>query len=415
MWWRDRYEWLIGLRYLRAKRSEFFIGVITFLSLGGVALGVAALITVLAVMTGFREELQGHILGVTSHLTVRAASGNLADHARLLDEVARVDQVSALAPYVTSQAMISIQNRSAGVMLRGIEPELEARVSRLATNVKEGKLAGLPEFGILLGKRLARNLYVELGDSVTVTVSATNITAVGTLPRMKRFKVVGIFDSGMYEYDHALAYVRIEDAQRLLRLGSAITGIAVMTTTPEAAFGVGKALRASFGSGYLVQDWMEMHRSFFRALQLEKATMSIILLLVVLVAAFNIISSLIMVVMEKGKEIAILKTMGARRRSIMAIFIINGGVIGVMGTVIGTTLGLLLASNLEAVLRTFERLFGIQLVSGDGFFQNHVPATVLPVDVAWIAGMSLTITLLATLYPAWRAAGVDPVEALRYE
>ncbi|GAB0056796.1 Lipoprotein-releasing system permease protein [Candidatus Magnetaquicoccaceae bacterium FCR-1] len=415
MWWRERYEWLIGLRYLRAKRSESFISVITFLSLGGVALGVAALITVLAVMTGFREELQGNILGVTSHVTVRAANGNLAGHEKVMETIAQDPRVTALAPFVSTQAMLSVENRSAAVALRGIEPEREAQVSSLATNVKEGKLAGLPEFGILLGKRLARNLYLEVGDGVTVTVSTTTVTAMGTLPRMKRFIVVGIFDSGMYEYDHALAYIRLEDAQRLNRLGADISGIAVMTTTPQEALGVGKRLKASLGSGYEVQDWMEMNRSFFRALQLEKATMSIILLLVVLVAAFNIVSSLVMVVMEKGKEIAILKSMGARRRGVMAIFIINGGTIGILGTVLGTTLGVLLAKNLESVLRGIENLSGIQLVSGDAFFQNHVPSTVLPSDVAWIAGMSLTITLLATLYPAWRAAGVDPVEALRYE
>lgn len=411
----DRYEWLIGLRYLRAKRSEFFISVITILSMGGVALGVATLITVLAVMTGFREELQRQILGVTSYLTVRATAGNLENYAEVMERTAKASGVTAVAPYIASQAMLSHMDRAAGVVLRGIDPVLEDKVSALGRNIKKGTMDDMPRFGIILGKRLAQNLYADVDDSVTLTVAVTSVTAVGTLPRMKRFKVVGVFDSGMYEYDNSLAYIRLADAQSLLRMEDSVTGVEVMTVTPETAFGVGKELRQAFGARYWVQDWMEMNRNFFKALQMEKAVMFVILLMVVLVAAFNIISSLIMVVMEKGREIAILKTMGAKSSGIMAIFIINGGVIGVVGTLSGLGLGLLLSLNLEKTLRAIEQMFGIQLISGEVYFIDHVPAKVLTSDVVWVTGLSLAISLLATLYPAWRASRVDPVEALRYE
>ncbi|MEO5330669.1 MAG: lipoprotein-releasing ABC transporter permease subunit [Magnetococcus sp. YQC-5] len=411
----ERYEWLIGLRYLRAKRSEFFISVITFLSMGGVALGVAALITVLAVMTGFREELQKQILGVTSYVTVRALSGNMDPYQHVMEKAATVQGVTAVAPYIANQAMISNLGRSSGVVLRGIDPVLEAKVSSLARNIKQGTLQDMPAYGIIIGKRLAQHLEVALHDTVTLTVAVGTLTAGSPMPHMKRFKVVGIFDSGMFEYDNALAYISLVDAQRLLRMDDTVTGVELKTVTPEIAFTVSKELRQILGSAFWVQDWMEMNRNFFRALQMQKAVMFVILLLVVLVAAFNIISSLIMVVMEKGREIAILKTMGARSSGIMALFIINGGVVGLFGTLSGLALGLLLSLNLEKTLRAVEKIFGIQLISGEVYYIDYVPAKVLISDVIWVTGLSLAISLLATLYPSWRAARVDPVEALRYE
>ena len=410
-----RYEWLIGLRYLRAKRAEHFISVITFLSMGGIALGVAALIVVLAVMTGFRDALQKQILGVTSHVVVRAYSGPMAGYPGVLREVSQIPGVVGAAPFITGQAMLQGRSRAFGVAIRGIEPDQGRQVSDVAANMVLGDLDGLKGFGIVLGRQLAANLSVGLDDRVTVMVPAANLTPVGQVPRMKRFRVAGIFDSGMYEYDNTLAYIHLKDAQTLLRLGDRATGIEVKTPRPEQAFAVRDALKARLGDGYWIQDWMEMNRNFFRALKLEKATMFVILFLVVLVAAFNIVSSLIMVVMEKGKEIAILKTMGATRRSIMAIFMINGGVIGVAGTLAGLGLGLTLANNLEKALGFIERLFDIQILSGEVYYIDHLPSEVLFSDVAWVTTVSLLISLGAALYPAWRAARVNPAEALRYE
>ncbi|NGZ06485.1 MAG: lipoprotein-releasing ABC transporter permease subunit [Magnetococcales bacterium] len=410
-----RYEWFVGLRYLRAKRSERFINVITLLSMSGVVLGVAALITVLAVMTGFRDELQRQILGVTSHVTIRSTVGNMGHYRQTLDQVTGVPGVMAAAPYIAVQGMVARQGVSAGLMVRGMDPGLEGAVSSLAANLVQGKLEEMPEFGIIPGRRLAERLHAELNDTVTLTVAVGAADSLKAQPRMQPFRIVGIFDSGMYEYDNAMAYIRLQDAQRLLEMSEAITGIELRTTTAEAAPMVAEAVRKRLGKGIWIQDWMEMNRNFFKVLQVQKTVLFVILLLVVLVAAFNIISSLIMVVMEKGKEIAILKTMGARSSGIMQIFVANGGVIGVVGTGIGTVFGLLLSWNLEALVQWIEQSFGVQLISGEVYFIDRLPAKVVTSDVLWVTGTSLAITLLATLYPAWRAARVDPVELLRHD
>ncbi|MBF0368314.1 MAG: lipoprotein-releasing ABC transporter permease subunit [Magnetococcales bacterium] len=412
---KERYEWFIGLRYLKAKRSQKFIGVITFLSMGGIALGVAALIVVLAVMTGFRAELQKQILGVTSHVVVQAYGGRMSGYEGVLQQVKQSDGVVGASPFILGQALLSAGGRAAGAVVRGIVPALDRGVSSLAKNIKYGDVAHIPGFGIVLGRHLASSLGVGLRDSVTVTVPVGNVTVMGAMPRMKRFRVVGIFDSGMYEYDNTLAYIHLPDAQALFQMRDRATGVEVRAERPALAMGVAENLRTKLGESFWIRDWMQMNRNFFRALKLEKATMFVILLLVVLVAAFNIVSSLIMVVMEKGRDIAILKTMGASESGIMAIFVINGGVIGLFGTLAGLGLGLLLSFNLEAALGFIEKLFDIQILSGDVYYIDHLPSVVTFADVAWVTGLSLVISLLATLYPAWRAARVDPVDALRYE
>ena len=417
-----RYEWFIGLRYLKAKRKQTFISIITFISIAGVTVGVMALIIVLSVMSGFENTLQEKILGTQAHLVVLKASQEGMDH---YDEVIRalkeVEGVVSAAPFIFSQVMLSSGSSVSGVVLKGIDPDQEGKVTELAHYVKEGRLQALREEqagespGIILGEELSKHLGTSVGDTIQVISPLGTMTPMGMMPKMKRFRVAGIFHSGMYEYDNTMAYVSIEASQRFFGMDSTVTGIQVKTADVYKVKEIARDIRQKLGFPYWTRDWMEMNRNLFSALRLEKIAMFIILVLIVLVAAFNIISTLIMVVMEKNKDIAILKSMGASSAGIRRVFMIEGLVIGVVGTALGSILGLLAALNLEKITSFVENLFGFKILASDVYYIDKLPSQVNPSDVLIITVTAILISLLATIYPSWRASKLDPAEALRYE
>jgi lipoprotein-releasing system permease protein len=417
-----KYEWFIGLRYLKAKRKQAFISIITLISIAGVTVGVMALIVVLAVMSGFEKTLKEKILGTQAHLVVLEASqGGMDGYEEVMNKVEEVKGVVSAAPFIVSQVMLSSESNVFGVVLKGIDPDRVGKVTELAANLKAGRLedlkkdkAGEPP-GIILGIELSKHLSVSLNDPIQVISPLGTMTPMGMMPKMKRFRVEGIFYSGMYEFDNTMAYVSVKSAQNFFGMGDRVSGIEVKTNDIYQVKKVGAEIRRKLGFPFWTKDWMEMNRNLFSALRLEKIAMFIILILIVLVAAFNIISTLIMVVMEKNKDIAILKSMGAPSKSILKIFIIEGGVIGVVGTILGTTLGLGAAFNLEKITGFVENLFGFKILSSDVYYIDKLPSQVNPADVAMIVVTAVLISLLATLYPSWRASKLDPAEALRYE
>jgi lipoprotein-releasing system permease protein len=417
-----RYEWFIGLRYLKAKRKQAFISIITVISIAGVMVGVMALIVVLAVMSGFEKTLKEKILGTQAHLIVLEATQTGMDrYEDVMRKVEEVEGVVAAAPFIISQVMLSSESNVFGVVLTGIDPDRVGKVTELATNLKAGTLENLKKDrkgdppGIILGVELAKHLSVSLNDNIQVISPLGTMTPMGMMPKMKRFRVEGIFYSGMYEFDNTMAYVSIKTAQNFFGMGERVSGIEIKTNDIYQVKKIGTEIRRKLGFPFWTKDWMEMNRNLFSALRLEKIAMFIILVLIVLVAAFNIISTLIMVVMEKNKDIAILKSMGAPSRSILKIFIIEGGVIGVVGTVLGTILGLGAAFNLEKITGFVENLFGFKILSSDVYYIDKLPSQVNPFDVTMIVMTAILISLLATLYPSWRASKLDPAEALRYE
>jgi len=417
-----KYEWFIGLRYLKAKRKQSFISIITFISIAGVTVGVMALIVVLAVMSGFEKTLKEKILGTQAHLVVlEATQGGMDGYEEVMNKVEEVKGVVSAAPFIVSQVMLSSESNVFGVVLKGIDPDRVGKVTELAANLKVGRLedlkkdkAGEPP-GIILGIELSKHLSVTLNDNIQVISPLGTMTPMGMMPKMKRFRVEGIFYSGMYEFDNTMAYVSIKSAQKFFGMGDRVSGIEIKTKDIYQVKKTGTEIRRKLGFPFWTKDWMEMNRNLFSALRLEKIAMFIILILIVLVAAFNIISTLIMVVMEKNKDIAILKSMGAPSRSILKIFIIEGGVIGVVGTIMGTILGLGAAFNLEKITGFVENLFGFKILSSDVYYIDKLPSQVNPFDVTMIVVTAILISLLATLYPSWRASKLDPAEALRYE
>ena len=417
-----RYEWFIGLRYLKAKRKQTFISIITVISIAGVTVGVMALIIVLAVMNGFEKTLKEKILGTQAHLILlKAGQEGMGHYEEVTEKVGEVKGVVSAAPFIYNQVMLSSESNVSGVVLKGIDPDLEGKVTELAHNLKTGSLQDLkkPQEGnlsaIILGVELAKNLSVSVNDTIQVVSPLGTMTPMGMMPKMKRFRVIGIFYSGMYEFDNTFAYISIESAQKFFDMDSRVTGIEIKTDDVYRIKEIGKEIRRLLGFPFWTKDWMEMNRNLFSALRMEKIAMFIILILIVLVAAFNIISTLIMVVMEKNRDIAILKAMGAPSKGILKIFIIEGLVIGVVGTALGSVLGLTAAFNLEKIEGFVENLFGFKILSSDVYYIDKLPSQVNPSDVVWIVVTAILISLLATLYPSWRASKLDPAEALRYE
>lgn len=384
----------------------------------GIALGVAALIVVLSVMNGFQEELRSRILGVASHVQVQSFDGGLHEWQRVADEAMRHPAVKAAAPYVQEQGMLSFDEGVRGTVVRGVVPSEEDKVADFGQYMKAGSFDALQpgRFGIVLGRDLAQALRVQLGDKITLIAPQGLVTPAAVLPRVKQFELVGVFEAGMYEYDSGLALVHVADAQALYRLGDAVSGVRLKLDDLFAAPRVARELAMQISvPGLMIHDWTRSHANFFRAVALEKTMMTLILFLIVAVAAFNIVSTLVMAVQEKYADIAILRTLGASPASIMGIFVLQGSIIGLVGLLAGVAGGLAIAGNLDVVIPALETLTGATLWNKEIYYIKELPSKVLPADVISIVSVSFVLTLLAALYPSWRASRVNPAEALRYE
>jgi lipoprotein-releasing system permease protein len=414
------YELLVGLRYFRARRGSSRNGFVSFIaavSMAGIALGVAALIVVISVMNGFQEELRNRILAVASHIEIRAVGPGMGDWQDVARRAKENAHVRGAAPFVFGQAMLSASGANRGAVVRGIDPALEDTVADLGKHMRAGSLADLKPgaFGIVLGSELARALGVRVGDTVVVITPQGTVTPAGTLPRVKSFRLVGIFEIGMYEFDSGLALIELSDAQKLYRTGDGVTGVRLKLDDMFAAPSVARELFQTMPVNTELRDWTLDHANFFRAVAIEKRVMFIILTLIVAVAAFNIVSAQVMVVTDKQADIAILRTQGASPASIMTIFVIQGALVGVIGTLIGVVGGVLLALNIDTVVPFIERLFRIQFLDKSVYYISELPSHLLSGDITLISVIALTLALLATIYPSWRAAKVNPAEALRYE
>jgi lipoprotein-releasing system permease protein len=412
-----RYELLIGRRYLRSSRANRFVSFISVISMVGVAIGVAVLIVVLSVMNGFEQELRGRILSLTSHATISAFGAGLADWQGTAAKISEHPEVVAVAPYIEDQALLITGNRSSGAVVTGVLPAYERKVASIGEKMVSGSFDNLVggQYGIVLGAELAKALGVATGDRVVIVTSLRNTTPAGVVPRHRAFRVVGVFAAGMYEFDRNLAYVHLDDAARLYRKGADVTGLRLKLTDMFTAPRVVRDLAIALGGGYYVDDWTRKHANFFRSIQLTKSAMFVILLLVVAVAAFNIISTLVMVVKDKQSDIAILRTVGASPRSVLGIFVTQGTAIGAIGTLAGVLLGVLIAVNLETLIHGLEAVLGTHFMDAKVYYMSDLPASVQWLDVLKISITAFGLCCLSTLYPSWRAARTQPAQSLRHE
>jgi lipoprotein-releasing system permease protein len=406
----------IGLRYLRAKRRNHFISFISLVSMLGIALGVTALITVISVMNGFETELRARILGMVSHATISGVGEGLEDWQTAVEVARATPHVLGAAPFVEREVMLQ-GGRVSGGAIRGVRPEMEPDVSEIAQRLSEGDWSKLVsgEYNIVLGKELALWLGVGPGDTVMVYAPMARSTPVGVMPVTRRFTVVGVFEAGMQEYDRYLAVTHIEDAARLFRMGDNVSGVRLKLDDMFKAWSVARDLATRLGGYYRVRDWTQEHSNFFRAVKTEKIVMFVILSLIVAVAAFNLVSTLVMLVTDKQADIAILRTLGASPGTIMGVFVVQGMISGVIGIVAGIVGGMLLAENISQVMHFIENLFGFQLMPSDVYYISDLPSEMKLADVLRIGLVSFVFAIIATLYPAWRAARTQPAEALRYE
>ena len=411
------FELFIGLRYTRARRRNHFISFISLISILGITLGITALITILSVMNGFGKELRGRILGVISHVTVTETAGGLHDWRAVAERVRQNPHVLGSAPYVMGQGLLARGKGVSGVAVRGVSPADEVQVSELSTKMVAGSLDALKpgEFGIIVGSALAWKLDLTLGSPVSLVIPQAMSTPAGLMPRFKRFTVVGIFKIDMYEYDSGLVLTHIDDAAKLYQLPNQVSGLRLKLDNLDAAPQIAASIAERLGPQYSARDWTREHGNFFRALKIEKTVMFIILLLIVTVAMFNVVSTLVVVVTEKRGDIASLRTLGVSPRGIMGIFLVQGAVVGIIGTLVGTVCGVLLALNVENIVHGIESLFSTSFISAEVYFISDLPSDLHWADVAMVSGCSLLLGLISTIYPALRASKVQPAEALRHE
>jgi lipoprotein-releasing system permease protein len=412
-----KYEYWVGRRYVRSRSSNGFISLISAISMLGIAIAVAVLIVVLSVVNGFERELKDRLLAMSAHASITDPDGKLPEWQSWVSQAEQHGEVSAAAPFVDGQGLLLFGERLSGAEFRGVDPTMERRVSGIDDIMIDGELDSLQsgEFNIVLGVELANALQVEMGDKITLTLAQGMVTPAGVVPRIKRFTVSGTYRVGMYEFDRRLAFINLTDAQKLFRLRDDVSGVRLAVTNIFNASEIVRSVAVEAGGGVIVNDWTRRHINFFRSIQITKSILFVILLMVIAVAAFNIVSTLVMVVKDKQTDIAIMRTVGATPSGILLIFITQGAVIGIVGTVGGVMLGVLLSLNLENIVTFLETAFGIKFLAADVYFISDLPADLRVKDVLQISSIALVLALLSTLYPAWRGARTMPAEALRYE